>query len=101
VELQLQEFDTVVCMTPIRRRAMVLIALPALIILTGCRTLPESPRWLLSRGPTSEAAAMCMVLALAACGVMLGVYALTGQKFEPRGRDLYQLAPATSAADAT
>ena len=39
-------------------------------------------------------------LALAACGVMLGVYALTGLKFEPRGRELDELAPATSATDA-
>jgi hypothetical protein len=39
-------------------------------------------------------------LELAACGVMLGVYALTGLKFEPREGDLDELAPATSAADA-
>ena len=39
-------------------------------------------------------------VALAACGVMLGVYAVTGLKFEPRGRDLDELAP-TSAADST
>ena len=40
-------------------------------------------------------------MALAACGVMLGACALTGLKFEPRGRDLDELAPARSAADAT
>lgn len=38
-------------------------------------------------------------LALAAAGVMLGIYALTGLRFEPRGRDLDELAPATQAVD--
>jgi hypothetical protein len=40
-------------------------------------------------------------LALAAAGVMLGLYTATGLKFEPPGRGVDELAPATSTADAT
>jgi len=115
VELQLQEIDTVVRMTPIRRRARILIALgefldgydlisivgallllhsrfsakPAVVILIGRRSLPEATFGFQG-----------IFLAPAVCGVMLGVYALTGLKFEPRGRDLDELAPAMYAADA-
>jgi len=32
-------------------------------------------------------------LMLGACGVLLGIYALTGLRFEPKGRDLDELAP--------
>jgi MFS transporter, putative metabolite transport protein len=32
-------------------------------------------------------------LALGICGVLLGIYALTGLRFEPKGRDLDELAP--------
>ena len=40
-------------------------------------------------------------LALAASGVMLGIYTLTGLRFEPRWRDLDELVPPTPAANVT
>jgi len=36
-------------------------------------------------------------LALGACGVLIGIYALTGLRFEPKGRDLDELAAINQA----